>query len=118
MRRRKVWAARRSVAAEVRARFSISIKQRVLETELKNEQTADESEIAKSNFAVVWAHSSTFYRPRPTTGRARHAVCDLFAQCGPARLARACGGSLKRLLLIRQERRAEKGTARFDILSH
>jgi outer membrane protein TolC len=87
-------AARRSVASEVRsAFFDLEQAQRVLESETKNVQTADESlEIAKSNFAAglgtqldILQSASDVTRTRTTRLSAIY-----LHNAALARLARAC----------------------------
>ncbi|HET9417861.1 MAG TPA: TolC family protein, partial [Chthoniobacterales bacterium] len=87
-------AARRSVASEVRsAFFDLEQARRVLESETKNVQTADESlEIAKSNFAAglatqldVLQSAADVTRTRTTRLTAIH-----LHNAALARLARAC----------------------------
>ena len=60
--------ARRSVAADVRSAFlDLQQADRLLESETRNVQNADESlEIAKGNPGAGLAHSSIFFRPLPT----------------------------------------------------
>ena len=79
-------AARRSVASEVRsAFFDLDQADRVLKTETKNVQTADESlEIAKTNLGRRFGHAARHF----ASGRGRNAnphdatQRDLFAQRG------------------------------------
>jgi outer membrane protein TolC len=94
-------AARRSVASEVRsAFFDLEQAERVLLTETKNVQTADEAlESAKSNFAAglgtqldVLQAASDVTRTRTTRLSAIY-----LHNVGLARLAHACGSSVEAL---------------------
>ena len=94
-------AARRSVASEVRsAFFDLQQAQRVLESETKNVQTADEAlEIAKSNFAAglgtqldVLQAASDVTRTRTTRLSAIY-----LHNVALARLAHACASSAETL---------------------
>src|SRR5213594_1368731 len=94
-------AARRSVASEVRsAFFDLQQAQRVLESETKNVQTADEAlDTAKSNFAAglgtqldVLQAASDVTRTRTTRLSAIY-----LHNVGLARLAHACGTSAEAL---------------------
>jgi outer membrane protein len=94
-------AARRSVAAEVRsAFFDFDQAARVLETETKSEQTADESlEIAKSNFAAGLGTQLDILQAATDVTRTRttRLTAIYLHNVALARLARACGGSLEAL---------------------
>jgi outer membrane protein TolC len=94
-------AARRSVASEVRsAFFDLQQAQRVLESETKNVQTADEAlEMAKSNFAAglgtqldVLQAASDVTRTRTTRLSAIY-----LHNVALARLAHACASSAEAL---------------------
>ena len=96
-----VAATRRSVASEVRsAFFDLEQAERVLQTETKNVQTADEVlESAKSNFAAglgtqldVLQAASDVTRTRTTRLSAIY-----LHNVGLARLAHACGNSVETL---------------------
>jgi outer membrane protein TolC len=90
-------AARRSVAAEVRsAFFDLDQAARVLETETKNVQTADESlEIAKSNFAAGLDTQLDILQAANDVTRTRTTRLSAIYlhNVALARLARACGSS-------------------------
>jgi outer membrane protein TolC len=94
-------AARRSVAAEVRsAFFDFDQAARVLETETKNGQTADESlKIAKSNFAAGLGTQLDILQAATDVTRTRTTRLSAIYlhNVALARLTRACGGSLEAL---------------------
>jgi len=94
-------AARRSVAGEVRtAFFDFDQAARVLETETKNVQTADESlAIAKSNFAAGLGTQLDILQAASDVTRTRttRLTAIYLHNVALARLARACGGSLEAL---------------------
>ena len=89
--------ARRSVAAEVRsAFFDLDQAARVLETETKNVQTADESlDIAKSNFAAGLGTQLDILQAATDVTRTRttRLTAIYLHNVALARLARACGSS-------------------------
>src|SRR5438477_705838 len=106
-------AARRAVASEVRgAFFDLEQAERVLESETRNVQTADESlEIAKSNFAAglgtqldILQASSDVTRTRTTRLSAIY-----LHNVALARLARACASSPEALdfMTTNKDERAE-----------
>lgn len=94
-------AVRRSVAGEVRAAFfDLDQAARVLETEIKNVQTADESlEIAKSNFAAGLGTQLDILQAASDVTRTRttRLTAIYLHNVALARLARACGGSFEGL---------------------
>ena len=89
------------MAAEVRsAFFDFDQAARVLETETKNRQTADESlEIAKSNFAAGLGTQLDILQAATDVTRTRTTRLSAIYlhNVALARLARACGGSLEAL---------------------
>ncbi len=109
-------AARRSVAAEVRsAFFDFDQAARVLETEIKNGQIADESlEIAKSNFAAGLGTQLDILQAATDVTRTRttRLTAIYLHNVALARLAQACGGSLETLAFNPQAKNEPKNEQR------
>jgi outer membrane protein TolC len=94
-------AARRSVASEVRSAFlDLQQAERVLETETKNVQTADEAlEMAKGNFAAGLGTQLDILQAASDVSRTRTTRLSAIYlhNVALARLAHACGSSAEAL---------------------
>ena len=105
-------AARRSIAAEVRsAFFDLDQAARVLETETKSVQTADESlEIAKTNFTAGLGTQLDILQAATDVTRTRttRLTAIYLHNAAMARLARACGSSPETLDFNPQAKTATK----------
>jgi outer membrane protein len=117
-------AARRSVASEVRsAFFDLQQAERVLETETKNVQTADEAlEMAKGNFAAGLGTQLDILQAASDVTRTRTTRLSAIYlhNVGLARLAHACDSSAEALDFgsnIKDTRNERRGAAQVSDLA-